>query len=731
MKAVLRASVCLTTLSLLLVAQSARADELLQPPAPPKKIVVESLYGHRVIDPYRYFETQDAHVVDWIKAQGAYTRALLDSIPPHAALLERISALRARSDLINGYQRFGGREFFLKLGNSNYDLMVRDAHGVRKLIDTAALSTANHGVPFAINFYLASPDGARVAAGLSQNGSEDASIFVYDVASGRVIAGPVGQAPYTDSVSGTLGWSDDSAVLYFTRLRKLAPNAPSTDKYTFPTVEAWDLRSPPVDVVGGASPVHLGMQPRETPQIVISPSAPMAALVGINGAQSELAIWLAPKREIGSRAVTWKQIISHEDGVTAFDMWGDTLYLLSNRNAPTFKVLMLKVGEPLSRARTLLPVRKDHIISSINAAADGLYIEERVGLYSHLLRIARGSTAVREIPLPSRGAISEAFTDPASEGITFSFESWTMPLREYRFDPAPGSIRDLVLGSQPATSSIEAQDLEAKAKDHTLIPLTVLGPRHQHRPLVTLMMVYGSYGISNWPHYSGLMTDFVNDGNVYAVCHVRGGGELGEAWRLGGKDANKPNTWRDLIACGEDLIARGITRKDGLFIFGGSAGGIAVGMAMIERPDLFAGVIDDVPPANMIRFEFTPGGPLETPEFGTIKTERGFRNLLAMDSYQHVRKEVRYPPILISMGMNDARVAPWQPAKLAARLIAYGNPALLRVDLDNGHGVGQTKQQYDLLFADIFSFVYWHSGRPGWSPSSYVARGKEATSLAR
>jgi len=212
------------------------------------------------------------------------------------------------------------------------------------------------------------------------------------------------------------------------------------------------------------------------------------------------------------------------------------------------------------------------------------------------------------------------------------------------------------------------------------------------------------------------------------VCHVRGGGELGDAWRLGGKDANKPNTWRDLIACGEDLVARGITRKNGLFIFGASAGGIAVGMAMVERPDLFAGVIDDVPPANMIRSEFTPDGPLETPEFGTVQTEQGFRNLLAMDTYQNVREEVRYPPLMIAMGMNDPRVAPWQPAKLAAKLIAYRNETLLRVELAGGHGVGATKQQYDLLFADIFSFVYWHSHRAGWTPSA-IARRRPVSSL--
>jgi len=334
-----------------------------------------------------------------------------------------------------------------------------------------------------------------------------------------------------------------------------------------------------------------------------------------------------------------------------------------------------------------------------------------------LLRVARGTTSPTEIPLPGRGDVSDAFTDPASDGIAFLLQSWTFPRREYFFDPTVGSVRDLGLATQPVPKSVAARDLQVKAKDGALVPLTVISPKHQHRPLVTIVQVYGSYGISLLPYYSAFMTSFVDDGNVYAVCHARGGGELGEAWRLGGKDASKPNTWRDLIACGEDLIARGIARRDGLFIYGGSAGVIAVGLAMAERPELFAGVIDAVPPANIIRMEFTPDGPLETQEFGSVKTERGFRNLLAMDTYQNIQKDVGYPPVLITMGMNDPRIAPWQPAKLAAKLIAYGDHALLRVDVDGGHGIGATKHQYDQMFADIFTFVYWHSGRPGWVPA--------------
>jgi prolyl oligopeptidase len=211
---------------------------------------------------------------------------------------------------------------------------------------------------------------------------------------------------------------------------------------------------------------------------------------------------------------------------------------------------------------------------------------------------------------------------------------------------------------------------------------------------------------------------FVPNGIDYAVCHVRGGGEFGEAWRLGGKDANKPNTWRDLIACGEQAIASGYTTKDQLFIIGGSAGGITMGRAMEERPDLFAGVFDLVPAANMVRSEFAETGPVNIPEFGTTKDEQGFRNLLAMDALQHVKPGVKYPPIMITTGLNDPRVSSWIPAKFAATLRTAGptEPVLFRVDEKAGHGIGSTKTQNDELYADVATFILSRTGAGAGTP---------------
>jgi prolyl oligopeptidase len=252
-----------------------------------------------------------------------------------------------------------------------------------------------------------------------------------------------------------------------------------------------------------------------------------------------------------------------------------------------------------------------------------------------------------------------------------------------------------------------------------MVPLSLVQPKSAKGARVTIIEAYGSYGISELADFSVRRAVAMKNGISYGICHVRGGGELGEAWRLGGKDANKHNTWDDLIACSEDLIARGVTSKTKLFIMGGSAGGITMGRALTERPDLFAGVLDLVPAGNTLRAEFSPNGPPNIPEFGTVSTEAGFKNLYEMDTITHLKKGVQYPPVMITTGLNDPRVSPWEPAKVAAALQASDTtkPVLLRIDEEAGHGMGSTKTQTDNLAADVIAFVFWRAGLPEWQPS--------------
>ncbi len=698
--------------------------QTLPPPLPPKP-VTETLYGTTVTDPYRYFEDEkDQSVIDWMKAQGRYTTAVMHSIPNRAAALARVQAFTGSLDAVKSIQNAGGRRFFLERapGSDNFDLAVRYADGrTAKLIDVAAIRAAHGGAPFAINYFVPSWDGARVAVGISEGGSEDASLFVYDATTGAQIAGPLLHAQY-----GIVAWTPDNAHVFVNLLNTLKPGEPSIDKYKNSKVWFWDLKSAPVAVLGNGVG-SIAFTPEETPGILTTPDTAKIIAININGVQPELEMWTAALADAEHANTRWQKLVSRSDGITSGTMAHNRLFLLSHQDAPTFKVLSLGAGQPLSAARIVVPAAPGRLIESIAAASDGIYVMARSGVYSQLLVVPLAGGAARPIALPEKGSIEELATDPQQPGAVMMFANWIVPPSVLAYDPQLGRFTDLKMGTPPTGydgSLYKVADLQARAKDGVLVPLSYVTAKGVTYPRPLLLWAYGSYGISQFPGFSSRFIPMIQNGIDFAVCHVRGGGELGEAWRLGGKDANKPNTWRDLIACAEDLIARGATSKDRLFIAGGSAGGITMGRAMEERPDLFAGVFDMVPAANATRQEFSPNGPGNTPEFGTVANEQGFRNLYAMDSVLHVERGRNYPPVMISTGLNDPRVASWEPAKLAATLQASGDsrPVLLRVDEQAGHGMGSTRTQNDELAADMISFVKWQVGEKGWQPVALTGK---------
>jgi prolyl oligopeptidase len=685
-----------------------------QPPVPAAKPVAETLFGTKVTDAYRYFEQQGPDVVDWMKAEGRYTRSLLDGLPNHADILSRLSAMGASFDVVQSITPVGTRIFYEQrsAGSDNFDLMVRDSDGsVRKLVDVAAIRSAHGGEPFAINYFTPSNDGTKVALGISQGGSEDALLYVYDVSSGKQIAGPVPNAQF-----GGVSWLPGDGSLFTTLLTPLKAGEPETDKYKNSKVYLWDLKSDPVPILGPGLSPHVSVSPEEFPYAGTVPDSPVAFAGTANGVQNEIALWTVPVAQAASVDAPWVKIVGRDDGITKLSVVGDRIFLLSHKDAPTFKVLEVRAGEPLSSAKVVVPARPDRLIEGISAASDGLYVNARHGVYSELFKVPFDGGPEQSIELPFKGSIGEVATDPRVAGAKLIVESWAVPPRTIGYDPSAARFSDLGIGSQPKgfdPSLFEALDLKATAKDGVEVPLSLVTQKGAKHPRPVLLWAYGSYGISQFPGFGTRTMATLPNGIDLATCHVRGGGELGEAWRLGGKDANKPNTWRDLIACGRELIARGYATNRTLFIGGGSAGGITMGRAMEEAPDLFAGVLDLVPAANATRSEFSPNGPPNVPEFGTIKDEQGFRNLLAMDSVVNVKAGIHYPPIMITTGLNDPRVSSWEPAKLAATLRGGGDPepVLLRVDEKAGHGIGSTKAQTDELYADLATFILWQSAK--------------------
>jgi prolyl oligopeptidase len=299
---------------------------------------------------------------------------------------------------------------------------------------------------------------------------------------------------------------------------------------------------------------------------------------------------------------------------------------------------------------------------------------------------------------------------------------WLSPPAYYRLDGASAVRTSIVPPWKEDVSRYMVDEVQARSWDGTQIPLSIV-----HRRDIKLdgknpvwLAGYGAYGISLTPGFVSRYLTLLEDGGVYAVAHVRGGGEFGEEWHLAGKQATKPNTYKDLIACAEYLVKQGYGSPATLAIEGRSAGGITVGMATTARPDLFRVVFNGVGDNNALRCEYGTDGPANSLEYGSTKTEAGFRALLSVDATQHVVPGTAYPAVLLTSGFNDPRVAPWQPGKMAAHLQAAttsGRPVLFLVDFDAGHGMGSSKSQRDRELADQLAFLYWQMGSRAYQPT--------------
>jgi prolyl oligopeptidase len=295
----------------------------------------------------------------------------------------------------------------------------------------------------------------------------------------------------------------------------------------------------------------------------------------------------------------------------------------------------------------------------------------------------------------------------------------------YRFDPA--TSKSIAMGLEPE-SAIDPKDFiseerMAPAPDGTLIPLSIVYKKGTkldgNNP--TALIGYGAYGDVWKPSFGRRYSEWIERGGILAVAHVRGGGEFGEAWHLAGQKLTKPNTWRDFIASAQYLIDHKYTSTPKLGIWSQSAGGILIGRSITERPDLFAAAVDGVPCSDMLRTETEANGPPSIPEFGTVKTEDGFKGLYEMSAYAHVKAGTKYPAVLVTAGANDPRVDPWEGAKMAARLQAANasdKPILLRVNYDAGHGLTDTVSQQVSDWTDIFTFFLWQFGEKDFQPSA-------------
>ncbi|CAG0962885.1 prolyl oligopeptidase [Burkholderiales bacterium] len=745
--------------------------------APPTRADATLLnhWGVELQDPYQWLErSQAAEVKAWFKVQDEHTRQTLSLIPGRAALRARLGELHDSLPQVHSMQAVGEWLFFLRrdAGATQYRLYQRHHKGEEHLlVDPAQFDQG--GQPGAIDYYYVSPNGKRLAFGISLGGTEDSTLHVRDLESGAALGEPIPRAEDARPI-----WRMDSAALYYTQLAEPQAGDPPAARYRNAKARMREFRADApgrfrdIALLGRGLNRNIALEDDDLPSIRVSPISPWAVGEIRQGVRNELVLYVAPVPTLRGAHAPWRKVIEVEHGVTAYDLRGDYLYLLTHNDAPRFRILRLPLSKAgsltLADAEEVLP-HGERVITAMDIAKDSLYVRQIEAGYSRLLRlqfnvkppkstrrapVARATKVVKggkgkklvrrvappvvqkvagvalrqDLALPLRGSVLDLATDPLHRGAWVRLAGWTEAPRIFEVDGKTGKLAatDILPAGNQAMREVEVKQVRVPSHDGALIPVSILSARGQvldgNAP--TLIVAYGAYGIILQPRYNPLLYGWIEKGGIVAVAHVRGGGEFGTDWHMGGYQKTKPNSWKDVIAAAEYLIAERFTRPERLAAQGGSAGGIVIGGLLVERPELFAALVSLVGVHDSVAAEISANGPPNIPEFGSVTTEEGFHGLLAMSSYHRVAPGKSYPAMLLTTGINDPRVDSWQPGKMAARLQAINHgpggsrqPVLLRVDYAGGHGLTSTREQVLDEVADRYAFLFWRMGVPGFAPA--------------
>lgn len=677
-------------------------------PPTPKRPVTDQYHGLPVQDDYRWLEDfGDPAVREWNARQNRHTRAWLAGRAALPAIQARLEALyTATSADYFALTYRAGRLFAVKFQPPlAQPLLVvlesAEAPGSERVIlDPNALDPTGHT---ALDFYVPSLDGRLVAVSLSQGGSEDGAVHVFETDSGRPTGDVVPRVNYP-TASGSVAWESTAAGFYYTRYPRGAERPP--EDLNFYQQVYYHALGTPVE----QDAYVLGRDFPRIAEIQLETSADGRYLLAVvaNGDGGEFAHYL--RRPDGS----WRQVTRFEDQATRAALGRDGhLYLLSRQGAPRGQVLRLPLEAPdLAQARVLLPESAVSIVD-IEPADTRLYVVDVDGGPSQLRVVEPASGSVTTAPLPEPIASVQQVVALAGDEALFRCASFVTPPAWYHFRPETGAARRTALF---VTSPASFDDCEvvrefAVSRDGTRVPVNII--RRRGTPLdgrnPVLLTGYGGYGISLLPAFNIRRRIWLEQGGVFVVANLRGGGEYGEAWHRAGNLANKQNVFDDFAACARHLVERGYTRPERLAIEGGSNGGLLMGAALTQHPQLFRAVVAHVGIFDMLRVELDPNGAFNVTEFGTVQDPRQFEALYDYSPFHRVVDGTPYPAVLLVTGENDGRVNPAQSRKMAARLqaaSASGRPVLLRTSATAGHGLGTALAERIAEDADVFAFLF-------------------------
>jgi prolyl oligopeptidase len=718
----------LQTLLIVSLLTFAAQSQIPKPPDTPKHAVTDEIQGVKVTDDYRWLENwDDPAVKQWSAAENARTREYLDHLPAREPIKKRIHELVAASSAAYYDLQFrAGMLFAEKYEPPQQQPMLvvmrsaDDPASAKVVFDPNAAASKGS---LSVDYYVPSFGGKYVAAALSENGSEDSSAHVFDVDTGKELSDVVPRVNFA-TASGSIAWKADSSGFYYTRYPQ-GSERPPEDANFYQQVYFHKLGTDPKEdtyVIGKEFP--------RIAEVLLHASDDgrwlLAAVANGDGGQFAHYLMDADGH--------WTQLTHFEDGIVSVKFGVDpALYLLSRKDAPRGQILRLPLAKlDLAEAKVVVPQTPGGTnetdrasIQSFVPAWNRLYVIDIMGGPSRVRIFGRKDSergqrsapppleAMGEAPLPPISFIGQVV--PVGGGdVLFYTSTYINPPAWYYFDAVAGKATRTALFE---TSPVKFDDAEvvrefATSKDGTRVPLNII--RRKGTKLdgtnPTLLYGYGGYGISEQPFFGGLFSRlWLDQGGVYVDANLRGGAEYGEEWHIAGNLTRKQNVFDDFLACAQYLIDQKYTSPAHLAILGGSNGGLLMGAALTQRPDLFRAVVSEVGIYDMLRVELDPNGAFNVTEFGTVKDPEQFKALYAYSPYHHVKDGTAYPAIYMPTGENDHRVNPMQSRKMVARLQAANSsdhPILLRTSSNAGHGFGTALDEQIEEQADMFSFLF-------------------------
>lgn len=685
----------------------------------------EEKFGTTVFDDYRFLEStkKNDDISNWMNKEDSTTKTYFTTIPNKERLIsiQREYDQAKKFSTSNLYVTKGGTYYYLKrlAGENNAQLYRRtDFKKEEELLFDP--KRYNEEKDFVINAFVLDSNEEHILISLTSDGKEISDLVVLHLPSKKIL--PTTFKNAWPRVGGDPQWSPDSKGFYYTKFPVINPKSSDFKKKSTVVYQSITESNESTPILTQQLKKQLGIKETDISSVQIDSQMSTYATLSIYTDNTYKDVYYTKSNTI--QEGNWKPLFRKTDSIQKYVVRGDSLIYSTSKNAPNFRICMTSIVSPdFEEPKELVPESKDSSITNFIVNREGVFfVRSKNGVDAHLYHLDVTEN-IEEIQLPSSYGSIDVYTAGSSSSLVWFYcWGWAMPKTRYEF--SNGEVKEVNLEPSYHTKGLEnlvVEEVEVKGHDGVMIPLSIIykkgTPLNGSRRV--LLDGYGAYGLSLEPSFSLRRMLWVHEGGVYAVSHVRGGGEKGNAWHKGGLKETKPNTWKDFISCANYLIDNDYTKPKQLAIWSGSAGGILIGRAITERPDLFRAAIVEFGVLNMLRYEQIQGSTNQRKEFGTVNDSIGFKTLYEMDAFHHLKENIKYPATLLTHGLNDPRVPIWQTLKFAARIQKYSSsnyPNLIWMIRDTGHATDDTKEKEFERYAHIMAFALRETGHPDYQP---------------